>query len=124
MSSPRDRWLDEQAGPVVRPYAMTQGRTRPRGKALDLITIVMTTDGRPYDQLQLGPEHQQILRTCRQPTTVADITSDIGLPLTLARVLLGDLHEQGLITALDTQQPDHHFPANVLEDILTGLQAL
>ena len=32
-----ERWLDRDAGPVVRPYALTRGRTRPPGLTLGLI---------------------------------------------------------------------------------------
>ena len=31
-----DRWFDREAGPVVRPYALTKGRTLPSGGALVL----------------------------------------------------------------------------------------
>jgi hypothetical protein len=30
-------WLDDDAGPVVRPYAMSHGRTRPAVGRFDLI---------------------------------------------------------------------------------------
>jgi hypothetical protein len=36
-------WLDEDAGPVVRHYAMTSGRTRPTRGEFDLITLIMAT---------------------------------------------------------------------------------
>jgi len=35
-----ERWLDEDAGAVVRPYALTRGRTRPAGGRLDLIALI------------------------------------------------------------------------------------
>jgi hypothetical protein len=37
-----DRWFDDAAGPVVRPYAMTRGRTRSSSEEarLDLIALV------------------------------------------------------------------------------------
>lgn len=38
-----DRWFDDAAGPVVRPYAMTRGRTRSSSDeaGLDLIALVI-----------------------------------------------------------------------------------
>jgi hypothetical protein len=38
-----DHWFDDAAGPVVRPYAMTRGRTRSSsdGARLDLIALVI-----------------------------------------------------------------------------------
>ena len=35
-----ERWLDAEAGPVVRPYALTQGRTRHTGESFDLVATV------------------------------------------------------------------------------------
>ncbi|MCX2968534.1 MULTISPECIES: DUF742 domain-containing protein [Streptomyces] len=40
-----DAWFDDAAGPVVRPYAMTRGRTRPDARLrLDLIALVTADD--------------------------------------------------------------------------------
>ena len=35
------QWFDDAAGPMVRPYAMTKGRTRPSGQQFDLIALVV-----------------------------------------------------------------------------------
>ena len=43
MPSNDERWLDAEAGPVVRPYALTQGRTRHAGESFDLVATVMAT---------------------------------------------------------------------------------
>ena len=51
-----DKWIDRDSGPVVRPYAVTGGRTEPAdGEVLDLIAVVVVTHrrggtrrGRPY----------------------------------------------------------------------------
>ncbi|MCK1797681.1 DUF742 domain-containing protein [Streptomyces sp. XM4193] len=43
-----ERWFDDAAGPVVRPYAMTRGRTRGASdEPLDLIALVLADDERP-----------------------------------------------------------------------------
>ncbi|MFP8963599.1 DUF742 domain-containing protein [Streptomyces nanhaiensis] len=45
-----DRWFDDAAGPVVRPYAMTRGRTRSAtGGRIDPVALVVaeTVDGLP-----------------------------------------------------------------------------
>ena len=57
MPSPDDHWLDEEAGPVVRPYALTRGRTRPSGETLDLIAIITAVRGVQLDPATLDPEH-------------------------------------------------------------------
>ena len=40
-----ERWLDAEAGPVVRPYALTRGRTRHSGEAFDLVATVTGDSG-------------------------------------------------------------------------------
>ena len=40
--SPRgERWFDQEAGPVVRLYALTKGRARPAGLELDVVDVVV-----------------------------------------------------------------------------------
>ena len=84
-------WLDREAGPVVRPYALTRGRTQAQGPALGLIDMVAATGPRGADARGLGPEHRRLLYLCSRPTAIADIASDTDLPLGVVRVLLGDL---------------------------------
>jgi Protein of unknown function (DUF742) len=54
-----DHWFDDAAGPVVRPYAMTRGRTRSdaHGAGLDLIALVIAdvTPNRTADPEPDGP---------------------------------------------------------------------
>ena len=57
-----ERWFDQDAGPVVRPYALTKGRTLPSGGAsFGLIDVVVATGGRPPEHFRPGPEHRRIL---------------------------------------------------------------
>src|SRR6202046_4923624 len=92
-----ERWLDAEAGPVVRPYALTQGRTRHTGESFDLVATVMATRGVMADPGSLAPEHISVLRLAQIPATVADIASDVDLPLGVVRIILADLRELGLI---------------------------
>jgi hypothetical protein len=109
---------------VVRPYAVTGGRTQPRGERLDLISVV-TAVGRPTPGMfWLGPEHHQILDLCRRPVPVADVASELDLPLGVVRVLIGDLHGYGLIKVFRSRSPGHVTDMNVLRTVLDGLQRL
>lgn len=124
MATSDSAWLDDAAGPVVRPYAMTRGRTRTTQTDFDLIAIVVTADVSSLDQAELGPEHDTILELCRHPLSVAEVASELDLPLGVVRVLLGDLLEHGLIfmrqPAPVTQLPNER----VLEEVIDGLHAL
>ena len=119
-----DRWFDREAGPVVRPYALTKGRTLPSGGAsFGLIDVVIATSDRMPEHFRPGPEHRRILSLCRRPTPIVDLTSEIDLPLGVVRVLLGDLASEGLVRVLSTQKQ----PANdqrLLRMVLDGLESL
>jgi hypothetical protein len=125
MSSKDERWLDADAGPVVRPYALTRGRTRPVGEAFDLVATVTTTQARIADPGGLGPEHFSVLQLARVPTTVVDIASDVDLPLGVVRILLADLRDLGLVTIqapvpVKARQVDRE----TLREVLHGLRGL
>lgn len=125
MASDDELWLDAQAGPVVRPYTLTQGRTRPVGEAFDLVSTVTTTSTRVDDPGVLGPEHVSVLQLAQRPTTVVDIASDVDLPLGVVRILLGDLRELGLI-AIKAPVPmqARKVDKNTLREVLHGLRGL
>jgi hypothetical protein len=119
-----DRWFDRDAGPVVRPYALTKGRTLPSGGAsFGLIDVVIATGEWAPEHFRPGPEHRRILSMCRGPTPIVDLTSEIDLPLGVVRVLLGDLTSEGMVRVLSTQKQ----PANdqrLLRMVLDGLESL
>ncbi|MFG2002380.1 DUF742 domain-containing protein [Spirillospora sp. NPDC048911] len=97
MSGHRERWLDEDAGPLVRPYAITRGRTRARGAKLDLVTILVASGEPVPPRLWLSPEHQRLLWLCRLQHTLADLASRLELPLGVIQVLVDELMEHGLL---------------------------
>jgi Protein of unknown function (DUF742) len=123
MSSRDDGWIDEEAGPVARPYMVTGGRTRPVGERnFDLIDIVVTTGTRPRPAFAAGPEHHRILDLCQRPLVVAELAAGIGLPLGIVRVLLGDLLHEDLINVF--RQAQRVTDQRLLQKVLNGLKAL
>ena len=123
MTSGGEMWLDREAGPVVRHYALTAGRTRPAGEKLDLIDVVIAVIDPPADARELQPEHWRLIDLCQAPATVADLAARTDLPLGVIRILLGDLREKGLVrvvraSARDTPQE------GVLNSVLEGLRSL
>jgi len=119
-----DRWFDREAGPVVRPYALTKGRTLPSGGAsFGLIDVVVATNERPSANFRPGPEHRRILNMCRRPTPIVDLTSEIDLPLGVVRVLLGDLTSEGMLRVLSSQR-QQVTDQRLLRMVLDGLESL
>ncbi|MFF3905902.1 DUF742 domain-containing protein [Streptomyces sp. NPDC001848] len=112
-------WLDDAAGRLVRPYTISNGRTRPTA-ALDLMSQVMATGSTPRGAL--GPEHAQALGLCRSPVPVAEVAAHLRLPAAVTKVLLSDLVDCG---ALTTRPPAHHHnptDRSLLEAVLDGLR--
>lgn len=125
MPSKDERWLDAEAGPVVRPYALTRGRTRHSGEAFDLVATVTATRSRVADPSVLAPEHISVLRLVRAPTTVVDIASDVDLPLGVVRILLADLRELGLVAIRSpVSAKAQRVDRNTLREVLHGLRGL
>ena len=121
------RWVRRDSGPVVRPYAVTGGRTEPAdGEVLDVIAVVVAMPGAEEDDdpQRRTPEHRRILALCQRQATVADIAAGTGLPLGVVRVLLSDLILGGTVAVI-RKQPAGLRPGNdVLQEILNGLRAL
>jgi hypothetical protein len=124
MPSHDERWLDAEAGPVVRPYALTQGRTRPAGASFDLVATVKATRARIADPASLAPEHVRVLQLARAPTTVADIASDVDLPLGVVRIILADLRELGLVAITRPAAAAERVDEHTLREVLNGLRGL
>ncbi|GAB3502181.1 DUF742 domain-containing protein [Amycolatopsis cihanbeyliensis] len=116
-----DGWYDEAAGPLVRPYTITGGRTPADGERLDLSTQVRTLRAE-QEPAGLTPEHLAVLRLCREPMSVAEIAVYVKVPLGVVRVLCGDLIERGLvITRSPSHQPAQEPDLETLQAVLDGL---
>lgn len=124
MSAPKRRWFDDAAGPVVRPYAVSRGRTREYGEQLDLLAIVVGRAPTASDRLRLDSEHLRLLNLCRRPVTVADLASDVDLPLGVVRVLLRDLQHQGLVGVRPSETRGYSRDERILRTVLNELHAL
>jgi DNA-binding transcriptional ArsR family regulator len=109
-------------GPVVRPYAVVRGRTRPTGE-LDVIAIVRTRIVGLPGPADLEPEHVAVLERCQQPMSAADLSAALDLPLGVIRILLGDLRELGLVR-IDQPSPGRVRNVRLLREVADGLRRL
>ncbi|MGW1064121.1 DUF742 domain-containing protein [Streptomyces aureus] len=128
-SRPGSQWYDLEAGPLVRPYAVTGGRTQagPPGARFDLIALVALDRTAPEtdEDDSLGPEHLTLVELCRAETlSVAELAAGTGLPVGVVRVLLGDLLERGRVIVRRPVPPAHLPDERILREVIEGLRAL
>ncbi|MFI7008494.1 DUF742 domain-containing protein [Streptomyces sp. NPDC050145] len=112
-------WLDGAAGRLVRPYTVSNGRTRPT-TAMDLLSLVMATGTTPVGYL--GPEHSEALDLCLEPTSVAEVAGHLRLPAAVTKVLLSDLVDCGAITTKPPMFHENPTDRSLLEAVLDGLR--
>lgn len=115
---------DDDGSFRVRSYVLTGGRTR-SGADLPLETMVRVTTLGTSASPRLALERKKIVILAADPLSIAEVSAHLSLPLGVARVLVGDMVEEGLL--------DSHKPAveqgerpdvALLEKVLDGLQTL
>jgi len=115
----RSRWFS----PVVRPYALVRGRTKPTGDRLDVISMAYSLRVSVPDPTELEPEHLALLQRCAVPMSVAELASGLELPLGVVRVLLADLRERELVR-VDRPAQERVTDIRLLREVADGLRRL
>ena len=110
-------------GPVLRPYMLVRGRTRPTGEWLDVISMVCAQRSPAAEPVDLEPEHLEVIRRCRGPMSVADLASALDLPLAVIRILVADLRDRGLVR-IRRPRPDGLADVRLLRAVADGLRRL
>jgi hypothetical protein len=130
-ASPRDSWQDDagsraaadETSALVRPYAVTGGRTKPRYQ-LQIEAMVAASHYEARDLSVLSPECQAILGFCRDWRSVAEISAVLRMPLGVARVLIADMAMEGLVRVHQIDHAQGRPDINLLERVLSGLRKL
>jgi hypothetical protein len=114
-------------------YTVTKGRTLGDDSPFDLVSLIVREQP-PSAGMQ--SEHVKILRICRHPTSVVELAAELELPVSVIKVLLLDLLDEGSISVrhpvtrrrrterearpVRMQLPD----PEMLKQVLLGLQRL
>ncbi|MFI0773536.1 DUF742 domain-containing protein [Streptomyces sp. NPDC021212] len=108
----------------VRAYTWTGGRTRSQHH-FELETLVTTTELGHQSAAFTHADHVPVISLCHEPTSVAEVSARLSVPLGVARVLLGDMADRGLIAVQQTETSEGEAPSVALmERVLTGLRRL
>ncbi|MFE9561414.1 DUF742 domain-containing protein [Streptomyces sp. NPDC006487] len=105
-------------------YTLTGGRSRSGSDVFDLVTLVVA-ESDPVPGMQ--SEHAAILRMCQFPTAVVEIAAELGLPVSIVRILLADLLGTGRIRARHPRTGNSAYSftdPDILEQVLVGLRNL
>jgi hypothetical protein len=119
------RVREDPRGALVRPYAVTRGRTVPRTDLAIEAVLVTNAAGRQEGRFS-GQHKQRIAALCDGvPRSLAEVAALMSMPFGVVRVLIADMIADGL---LDLHQPARDLSANdrlqVLERVLSGLRRL
>jgi hypothetical protein len=111
------------AARIVRPYALTAGRTR---AAVDLpLEATLRLDTSATRRAWADDVQGRIVGVC-DLRSVAEVSALVQRPIGVVRVLLGDLVQQGYVhvqaTLTENSTDDERF--DLLERTLRGLRAL
>ncbi|WP_113698604.1 DUF742 domain-containing protein [Nonomuraea lactucae] len=130
-------WVDEEAGPVVRPYAVARGRTRSSAPRIDLLASVAASGLPVPAKAELSVQHRRLIGCVtgqsrplvevaaeRQSRPLVEVAAELDLPVGVVRVLLGDLLHHGLVTVRPPRAKTTATTENLLQEVINGLKAL
>ena len=113
----------DELGPLVRPYALTGGRTRP-SVDLAIEALVATTYSGTLAHGRLPRERAAIIELCTDTRSVAEVAAHLKVPLGVARVLVADMADDLLVRIYEPQSLDEASHVALLERVLSGLRRL
>jgi hypothetical protein len=115
---------EDAVGPRVRPYVLTKGRTQSTYE-LALETMVNVRADARWTGAALNSEYQPVRALCLKPVSVAEVAANLSMPLGVARVLLSDMAEMGLLHIHGTERTaEGRPPMALMRRVLAGLQRL
>lgn len=120
---------DEPTGSLVRPYAVTRGRTRPKLEIAIEALVETTVRGRQVGNggIGNGQEQQYIATLCDgRLQSLAEIAARMQLPLGVARVIIADMASDGLVAVHEPASLENNdaVGTELLERVLSGLRRL
>lgn len=112
-------------GALVRPYAVTRGRTEPQ-RHIPIEAVLVASQAAVQEARFAGHDKYRIAVLCEpRAQSLAEIAAYCRLPLGVARVLVADMVTDGLLS-LHSAAPKQGFTErmDLLERVLSGLRKL
>jgi hypothetical protein len=116
-----DQGTEEESTPD-RLYAVTSGRAQAsRHAGLDLVSLIVA---RHEPRPGIPPEYADILRLCRNPTSIAEISSYLSLPFSAIAVLLADMVEREQVEVRAPLPAAHRRDTTLIKEVMNALERL
>lgn len=89
-----------------------------------MMSLVRATGTGIITPAELRPEHAEILRWCNTPVAITEVAARSRQSVTVAKVLLGDLIQLGVVT--HSPPPSHTYTNDprTLQAVIDGLRRL
>ena len=116
---------NDPRGALVRPYAVTRGRTEPQ-RNIPIEAVLVASQAAVQEARFAGHDKYRIAVLCEpRAQSLAEIAAHCRLPLGVARVLVADMVADGLLM-LHSAAPKEGFTErmDLLERVLSGLRKL
>jgi Protein of unknown function (DUF742) len=109
---------------LARPYSWTEGRTQPAVEIAIEAQVQATPDGLAIPEQRINPLWT-VIQLCAEPRSVAEIAALMPVPLGVARVLVADLLNEGLVVVQATlgEETSVDERRELIERVLSGLRA-
>jgi hypothetical protein len=105
--------------PIIRPFMLTNGRTRPLQDGLRIETLLHAAPAALSAPLRF--EARRIIELCQAPMSIADLAAGLAAPLGVVRVIVADLITEGY---LQIDEPIREFSPALIERIRDRVRAL
>lgn len=107
----------------VRPYYLTQGRTRTADERIGYETLVVTTPNGFGALSRLSSEKKHILAMATAPVSVAELSARLRVPIGVAKVLAGDMAAEGLLDLHGAPVAPNH-DITLIARLINGVRSL
>ena len=111
-----------EAEPIVRPFIVTGGRTRPTDERLRVETLVTALPSALSAPLSF--ERRHIVEICQRPLSIAEIANSLAAPIGVVRVIIADLVAERYVTVDQPLSLRDSTSVQLLERIRDGVRSL
>ena len=112
----------DETGRLIRPYAMTGGRTGTEGEVIGLEAQIQANTRASSHLGAYRWEAARLIELVQTPTALVEVAARLKIPIGVTRVLVADLVRDGAVV-VHVPQKSHSF-TSLLEKVLDGVRSL